>query len=349
MKDLKFLDEKNSDYYTCFENYEKIKERAESAVSIQGETLQKNLNASINEMYERIERFKSGIVDFQTGKKSLDEILTFQNGDLVLIAARPSMGKTSLAVDLAVDFARNKKKGAFISVEVSKLNLTNKILLSENEGIDSSKFRKGQLNDQECERIEESLNLFNDLEIIIEDKPSYIDDIVRTLTILKRKENIQYGIIDYIQLIKVEKDHGATENTSEISKKIKSCAKDLNIPIFALSQLNRGVENRGDNNYQLSDLKNSGSLEEDADIIMFCFRQYRVDQLSGLDMGDDWLDQNKRTMDLQIRKNRNGECGDVLLYHNKTVTKFYDKDVAFNRGIDDDIDSILNSNDNKDF
>lgn len=343
------ISEPNFDFYSLFENFEHLKSEVDSAIDSESETLQTNINVAVDEMYKRIEMFKSGVIDFQTGKKELDEILTITKGDMIILAARPSMGKTSLAVDLAYNFAQNNKKVLFISVEVTKLNLTNKLLLAHNDNVDSNKFKKGRLNEHECNLIEQSLVKFNNLDIFIEDKASFIDDIVRLIAIEKRKRDIDICFIDYAQLIKVEKDNGVVQNTTEISKKIKSAAKDNNIPIVLLSQLNRGSESRGDNNYQLSDLRGSGSLEEDADVIGFIHRDYRADQLAGADLPD-WNDPKTRTMDLFFRKNRNGECGDVKFYHNKTVTRFFDEIEVEelpnykNEISNNDIDEALKSN-----
>ena len=342
IESAKGIDEPNSDFYHLFADFEGLKQEVDSAIDVESETLQTNLNEAVNEMYQRIQNRKNGVVKLETGKRKLDELLTIQNGDVILIAARPSMGKTSFAVDLAYNFAEKGSKVLVISVEVSKLNLTNKILLSENENIDSNKFKKGLLSEKECTSIEESLNKFDKLEIFIEDKTSYIDDIVRLIAIEKRKRDIDVVFIDYIQLIKVEKVTTDVQAISEISKKIKSAAKENDVPIFALSQLNRAVESRGsDMKHQLSDLRGSGSLEEDADVIMFLFREYRAHQMSGLPDLPDWNEQSSRTMEIQIRKNRNGECDDVELFHNKTVTKFYDEFDSQIQEIEDEFNNIV--------
>ena len=232
---------------------------------------------------------EEGIVGVPTGLRDLDNMLGgLHKSDLVIIAGRPSMGKTALATNIAFNAAKRilekQKKSSitFFSLEMSSEQLSTRIL-SEQSRITSSNIRRGKINQDEFEKfIETSKNLEN-LPLFIDDTPAItISTLSNRARRIKRLHGLDLIIVDYIQLMKSGnyRNEGRVQEVAEITQGLKAIAKELNVPVLALSQLSRAVEQRDDKKPQLSDLRESGSIEQDADVVGFVFREeYYLEKL----------------------------------------------------------------------
>lgn len=249
----------------------------------------------------------------QTEYSNLDEKLTGLKGwDMVIVAARPSMGKTALAMNLAQNIWFNKKSVAIFSLEMSKEQLTDRMIASA-MGIDSWKLQKWELEDKEFAKIWEAMEMLSAADIYIDDSAGWnLVDLKSKARRLKMESQLDLIIIDYLQLMSNGNSMNRVQEVSEISRGIKSLARELDVPIIALSQLSRAVESRPDKRPVLSDLRESGSIEQDADIVMMIYREDYYDEFS----------ERKGVTDLFIRKNRNGPTGSVQLMFQKSNQKF---------------------------
>ena len=241
-----------------------------------------------------------------------------QPSDLVLIAARPSMGKTAFALNIAQNVAfRQKKCVAIFSLEMSKEQLVNRMFSLESN-VDAQKLRTGQLADNEWERLIESAAEIGKSNLIIDDTPSISVSELRSRC---RKYKMEHGlsmiIIDYLQLMSGSgKNESHQLEIAEISRNLKAVARELNVPVLALSQLSRGVEGRPDHRPMLSDLRDSGAIEQDADVVMFIYRDdyYHPDT------------EKKGISEIIVAKQRNGPIGTVELVWLPEYTKFANLD-----------------------
>jgi len=262
-----------------------------------------------------------------SGFKSLDNIISgFQPSDFVVLAARPSMGKTSLALNVAVNIAKNKQSVGIISLEMSKEQLVERMFCSL-LSVDSWKMRTGKLEDQDFARIGGIMDELNSLKMYIDDSlGNSIIDLRTKARRLQMEHGLDFLIIDYLQLMEAgTKSFGQSnrvQEISEISRSLKSLARELHVPIMALSQLSRAVEMRPSKIPQLSDLRESGAIEQDADLVMMMYRE---------DYYEEDTDRAGIT-DLHIRKHRNGPTGKVELKFAKEQMKFYD--IEKKRGMD---------------
>ena len=254
------------------------------------------------------------ITGIHSGLNYLDEYTNgFQPSDLIIIAGRPSMGKTALSLCIAKNIAVKKIPVAFFSLEMSKEQLATR-LLAMTAKIDSSFLRRGKIHNPDIENIHKALEILEDIPIYIDDSAGITVTELRAKTRrLKREKNIELVIIDYLQLMRASHNIESREQAiAEISRSLKGLAKELNIPVIALSQLNRMVESRQDRRPQLADLRESGAIEQDADLIMFVYREevYKKDT------------ENKGVAELIIGKQRNGPTGIVKLSHIDKYTSF---------------------------
>jgi replicative DNA helicase len=288
-----------------------------------------------------------GLAGLSTGLTDMDaKIGGLHPSDLVILAARPSMGKSTLAVNIGFDVARNyawepqpdgSKKTvrggvvAFFSLEMSAEQLALR-MLSEVSGVSGDRLRKGEIDASEFGRI-------RDAALEIQDAPFYIDDTggitLAKLTArarrLKRMVGLDLLIIDYLQLITMggSKSDNRVQEVSAITMGLKALAKELHVPVIALSQLSRQVENREDKRPQLSDLRESGSIEQDADMVMFIYRESyylsRAEPREGTEEHFRWqeqMDQVRGVAEVIIGKQRHGPIGTVRLSFNEDTTKF---------------------------
>lgn len=272
-------------------------------------------------MIEKMALSESHIFGVPTGFIELDKLLAgLRGGDLVILAARPSIGKTSLALNIAVNAAREGTTVAFFSLEMPASQLTQRILSSESL-VDYQKMRTSNLSDTDWQDIIHTCNVLSEYEFYIDDSPGL------TLIELRAKarrqlQHVEKGIVvvDYLQLMQ------ARGNTSQdrwvavgdISRGLKMLAKELDIPVLALSQLSRVVETRKDKRPQLSDLRESGNIEQDADVVMFIDRSLSEKEANSPDRPDPGMAK------LIVGKNRNGATKDIDLVFESVYTRFRD-------------------------
>lgn len=270
---------------------------------------------------------KDGSYSVLTGIRALDEkIGGWQNSDLIILAARPGMGKTSFVLSVARNAAIEfDKKVAFFSLEMSAEQLAHRLFAIES-GIDASKISKGNLTDADWIQLMDMTQKLNTSNLIIDDTPALsIFDLRAKCRRLKHRYGIDLIIVDYLQLMQVggednRRGGNREQEISMISRSLKALAKDLNVPVIALSQLSRKVEDRGGNCIpQLSDLRESGSIEQDADQVMFIYRPeyYKNDTF------EDGTPSKGRA-ELQIAKNRHGSGGNIKMRFISQFTKFAD-------------------------
>ncbi|RLC27225.1 MAG: replicative DNA helicase [Deltaproteobacteria bacterium] len=238
-----------------------------------------------------------------------------QPSDLIIIAGRPSMGKTALALNIGYNAAKKTQKGvAIFSLEMSRQQLGIR-LLGFDAGIDATKLRTGNLREREWEALTDSANRLSELPIYIDDSSSIsVLEMKAKCRRLKKTNELALVIIDYIQLIQGRRTAESRQlEMSEISRSLKAMAKDLNVPVIALSQLNRKVEDRPNKRPQLADLRESGAIEQDADVIVFIYR----DEMYHRDS-----EENRNIAEIIVGKQRNGPTGRFKLTFRKELTAF---------------------------
>ncbi len=283
----------------------------EIAESRNGRTYQpiKRLAIETVEMLEALHaRRKEGntILGVPSGLMSLDGLTGgFQKSDLIILAARPSMGKTALAMSIARNAAIDYKKGvAFFSLEMAALQLVVRLLAAESR-INAQQLRNGDLKDEEWQTLVSKIHHLVDSPLYIDDTPALgIMELRARARLMKREHNIEMIVVDYLQLMHAPKAESREREISMISRGLKQLAKELDIPIIALSQLNRSVESRGDKRPMLSDLRESGSIEQDADVVMFVHRP----EYYGINVDEDGHP-TAGVAEIIIGKQRNGPTG----------------------------------------
>ena len=269
----------------------------------------KRLAVETVEMLEAIahrHRDGNGVIGVPTGLVKLDNLLGgFQRSDLVILAARPSMGKTALAMSIARNAAVDYKKAvAFFSLEMAAPQLVMRLIAAEAK-IDASLLRKGDLKDEHWQSIASTIHRLTDAPIFIDDTPAMgIMELRARCRQMKREHNIEMVMVDYLQLMHAAKAESREREISVISRGLKQLAKELNIPVIALSQLNRSVESRSDKRPMLSDLRESGSIEQDADVVMFVHRP----EYYGITVDEEGRPTNG-IAEVIIGKQRNGPTG----------------------------------------
>lgn len=279
--------------------------------------LKEVLVESFKEMEKRANNPNS-LTGVTTGFLDLDRKLSgLQKSDLVLLAARPSMGKTALMVNIATNAAEKAKaKVAVFSLEMSKHQLTQRIISSYTH-IDLSKIISGKLNDDEWTRVISAMPTISALDIEIDDTPGITPvELKAKCRRLKMERGLDLVVIDYLQLMEVGgNNESRQQEISKISRGLKALAKDLEVPVVALSQLSRAPEMRADHRPILSDLRESGAIEQDADVVMFLYRDeyYNKEQSEEPNVGE-----------VIIAKHRNGPTGTVKLVFRGEYTKFFD-------------------------
>lgn len=275
-----------------------------------------SLETILAESFERLDdlhKDKNTLRGIPSGYKDLDNMLAgFQRSDLFIIAARPSMGKTAFVLNLAHKIATHAKEPVLIfSLEMSKEQLVDRLLAMES-GVDAWALRTGNLTDSDFERLGEAMGTLSEAKMYIDDTPGITVSDIRTKA--RREAHTQklgLIIVDYLQLMsgggRYASEGNRVQEISEISRGLKGIARELNVPLIALSQLSRSVENRSPQIPQLADLRESGSIEQDADVVAFLYREdyYNPDS------------ERKNIMDVLIKKHRNGPTGGVELYFDR--------------------------------
>tara|TARA_B100002051_G_scaffold197239_1_gene187152 strand:+ start:2534 stop:3967 length:1434 start_codon:yes stop_codon:yes gene_type:complete len=294
------------------------------------------------EMAKNAFRNEDGLVGVPTGLTDLDARLGgMHKQDLVIIAGRPSMGKTALATNIAFHAAKNiQKKGskstvAFFSLEMSSEQLSTRIL-AEQSRIRSNDIRRGKVSEKEMEQFIQTSKNIIDLPLYIDETPAItISAISNRSRRIKRLFGLELIVVDYIQLMRAGngKYDGRVQEISEITQGLKALAKELDVPVLALSQLSRAVEQRDDKKPQLADLRESGSIEQDADVVMFVYREAyyleRKEPTLGSIEHAEWqqkMDEISRLAEIMIGKQRHGPTGNVKVEFEAMYTKFKDLD-----------------------
>lgn len=269
----------------------------------------------ITKLYEN----KAGLTGLPTGFRDLDRMTSgLQPSDLILVAARPSMGKTAFTLNIAQNVGvRQHKTVAFFSLEMSQEQLVQR-LLCQIAHIDSQKLRTGQLNsDEEWTRLTDACDKLYESPVYIDDTPGIsVAEMRSKARRLKSEHGLDLIIVDYLQLMQGRNAESRQQEISEISRSLKALARELKVPLIALSQLSRSVESRQDKRPMLSDLRESGALEQDADIVSFLYREDYYDKET----------ENQHITEVILAKHRNGPVGSVKLYFKNEFTLFLNLD-----------------------
>jgi replicative DNA helicase len=273
------------------------------------------LFADVLEKIEQLEQQGSEVTGLATGFRDLDKKLAgLQPANLVIIAARPAMGKSALTMNIATNVALQQKPVALFSLEMSKEEIVQRILSSVGR-VDSMKLRSGQLGPL-WQRVVDAASRMYQAPIYIDDSPIVtVTDIRAKCRRLKRKKGLALVIVDYLQLMQGTVRENRQQEIAEISRNLKNLARELDVPVIGLSQLNRSLEAREDKRPRLSDLRESGSLEQDADVVMFIYRHeyyHPEDQ------------ENKGLAEVIIAKHRSGSTGTVRMTFLPEFTRFAD-------------------------
>ncbi len=275
-------------------------------------TLLANATNRIDELY----RSGNALTGVSTGFTDFDSMTSgLQKGDLIIVAGRPSMGKTSFAMNIAEHVGLSSKKPVLIfSMEMPAESLTMRMISSLSR-VDFSKIRTGKLKEDDWPRIASIVSMLSETNIYIDDTAALTPSDIRSRS--RRLAREQHGlgliVVDYLQLMRVPGNkENRTNEISEISRSLKILAKELNVPVIALSQLNRSLEQRGDRRPVMSDLRESGSIEQDADLIAFIYRDEVYDENS----------KDKGIAEIIIRKQRNGPIGDFRVTFLNHLTRF---------------------------
>ena len=296
------------------------------------------IRSVLSNAFERIDELhkeKGQLRGVPTGIKKLDDLLAgFQKSDLIILAARPSVGKTSLALDMARYAAvKNKTPVGLFSLEMSKEQLVDRLLCSE-AGVDLWKLRTGNLSDspdsQDFPKIGQAMGVLSEAPIYIDDSPGNNVMQIRTKARrLKAEHGLGLLVIDYLQLMESHTKRNSenrVQEVAEISRNLKGIARELDIPVLALSQLSRSVESRKPSIPKLSDLRDSGSIEQDADVVMFIYRKsadknYRLEEIPP---------DEANIGEIHVSKHRNGPTGVIKTFFEARFASFRNLDTAYN-------------------
>jgi replicative DNA helicase len=324
--------EDTTDVFDLLDSTEKhLFEISESNIRKNFDDMRSLMHKAIKELEEK-KNLKDGLTGVPSGFTALDRVTSgWQQSDLIILAARPAMGKTAFVVsamrNAAVEF---KKPVAIFSLEMSSLQLVNRLISAEAE-LEGEKIKKGNLADYEWAQLNHKISRLSEAPIFIDDTPGLSIRELRTkCRRLKAQHDIQMIIIDYLQLMTGNSDGGKGAGNREqeiasISRALKMLAKELSVPVIALSQLSRAVETRGgDKKPQLSDLRESGSIEQDADMVCFLYRPeyYGITE-------DEMGNPTQGVGEVIIAKHRNGNIGSVALKFIGKFTKFTDLEQSF--------------------
>ena len=313
---------------TLFDQVERAMERAKTSQF-------KNMKDVTNEVFQEIVARMSGEgqnIAIPTGFSTLDQLVGLGKGDLVILAARPSMGKTAFALNIALNVAgknhrdeSEKKTVALFSLEMGADQLVSRMICSEGM-LDSEKIKKGTLDNDDMMKLETAVHFLNQKNIFIEDSAFIkVNEVKAKCKLLKNEHGLDLVVIDYLQLLQGSKrTDNRQQEVSEISRSLKQMARELECPVIALSQLSRSVESRHDKRPMMSDLRESGSIEQDADIVSFL---YRSDYYRSEDADENEVQEpsDVSTVEVIVAKNRNGQTGTAELAFMKRYNRFVSK------------------------
>jgi replicative DNA helicase len=277
----------------------------------------------LSEYYDRIEyltRHRGELIGIPTGFTDMDRLLGgMQRSDLIILAARPSVGKTSLALTIAHHAVKRfRQRVALFSLEMANEQVVQRLISAET-GINAQRLRRGEIEEDEWRRFMKATGDLSDTYFYIDDTPGISALELRTKA---RRLHAELGIdlivIDYLQLMRGDyRAENRVQEISSISRALKALARELNVPVLALSQLSRGVESRADKKPILSDLRESGALEQDADVVIFIYREDMYNENT----------ERKNLADIMVAKHRNGPTGTVVLYFRKELAQFLEAEV----------------------
>lgn len=306
-------------------NANEVLDRAESEIfSLSQKHLSQAFTAvkdALAESFDRLDELHKageGLRGISTGFTDLDDALAgMQKGNLIILAARPGVGKTSLALNIAQNAAvKNKKSVGFFSLEMSKEELVDRLLVAQAD-IDAWKLKTGKLSDEDFTKLSEAMGELAEAPIYIDDTPALSILEMRTKA---RRLQVEHGldlvIVDYLQLARSRNLENRVQEVSEISQGLKNLARELKVPVLALSQLSRAVETRGGKKPQLADLRESGSIEQDADVVMFLWRED---------------EENVENIMLDIAKHRNGPLKSIPLFFKGDRIKFFGRETKHSK------------------
>jgi replicative DNA helicase len=303
----------------------RAEERVFRILDTKGETQVKSVREVLHESLARVDarmQHEHAYGGLETGYIDYDDMTGgLHDSELVILAARPSMGKTALALNIvehiAIDDRGPHKPVLFVSLEMSSLELGDRLLCSRAR-VNSHRLRNGQITTDESRRLVQTAAAVSTAPLFIDDSPSRnMTEIAATARRLKRRDELALVVIDYLQLVEPDNSRDPRqEQVAKIARRLKGLARELNVPVLCLAQLNRQVEATRDNKPQLSHLRESGAIEQDADLVMFVHREeyYQTN--------DEDRERVKGQADLMIRKQRNGPTGDVKLIWRHEFTRF---------------------------
>lgn len=292
----------------------KMLDVAERGVTGRVYGMDKILEETFDRIDQRQTRGGSSISGISSGYPDLDEVTAgFQNSEMIIIAARPSVGKTAFALNLIRNIAVDEKMSVlFCSLEQSRVEIVERLLCSHAR-VDAQKLRKGLMNAEDMERLIAASGVMRNAKIFIDDSPGQgMLRIAANARRLKLRNDLKMVVIDYLQLIEPENRRDPRqEQVAQISRRLKGLARELSIPVVALAQVNRSSEDRQDHKPRLSDLRESGSIEQDADTVMLLHRPERFEP-----------GQHEGLTEVIIGKQRNGPVGEITLTFNKNLMRF---------------------------
>lgn len=332
----------DSSYKESTDVFELLDKAEQSFFEITNGTIKKGFDTANTLVKQAIETIKSlkdkeGISGIPSGFKDIDkETGGWQNSDLIIIAARPAMGKTAFLLSMARNIAVDHKIPlALFSLEMASVQLITRMIASET-GISSEKLRKGQMSDEEWQRLFSNVSELENAPLFIDETPSLsVFDFRAKCRRLVMQHGVKIIMVDYLQLMTANSGKGGAGNREQeiamISRSLKAIAKELNVPVIALSQLSRSVETRPGKRPMLSDLRESGAIEQDADIVSFIFRPeyYKIATWDNDEDGNESPTTNQA--ELIIAKHRNGATANVRMSFYKNIAKFADLDLYGNQ------------------
>ena len=272
----------------------------------------------VHDNVQYLQDHRGEFVGVPSGFSALDKTLGgLQTSDLIIVAARPSIGKTSFALNIAQNAATHlpRKTVAIFSLEMAGEQIVQR-LIANMTGIDGQRLRLGQINEEEFERMTEAIGRLSEAPIYIDDSPAAMPNEIRSKSRrLYAERGLDLIVIDYLQLMRSSaRSENRVQEIANISRSLKALARELKVPVIAISQLSRAVESRPDKHPQLSDLRESGSLEQDADVVMFLYREDAYDKQT----------ERPNIIEVIIAKHRNGPTGMVELHFNRAQSRFAD-------------------------
>lgn len=313
----------SSEPYAILANASKdILDTSESFSKKRVVSVEEEINNILEQLGSRRGADKKNLPGVTTGYKLLDELtLGFQKSELIILAGRPSHGKTALALNVTRNAAQKGYKVAFFSLEMTKMEIISRLISIESR-VDGQKLKSGRTSNEEWARVVNSLEKLKVKMYIDDTSEMNVLELRAKARRLKHEHDIDMVVVDYLQLLKGEGQYERRDlEVAHVSRSLKALAKELDIPVVAAAQLNRGIEQKKEKRPQLSDLRESGAIEQDADVVIFIHREFLVSRPPS---DDPKFEEIKRRADIVIGKQRNGPPGDFKLVFLEEITRFED-------------------------